>query len=239
MKTFNLLALAFCAGSALFTADTSSAATKIENVQLSMSGFAYDTNFWAGFFPATATTGGPAPVSEISLDFTLTYITPVDQAYDFGQIEPAVSGFSASILSQDVSGLSRAGEVVSTTSNYFRIQRRAVSGGTEYDLNGQVDIFTQANGTGTPLVKLSFVLPGFFQSLGQSGPAKASYLFDSPKAFDAPEYATMMGNGGSITAQRQVQSLQAGPVPLPAGIWLGLTGLGVLLGLSRRVPRAA
>lgn len=234
MKVPHFFKQVLCLVGVLLMAGAAQAATRTETVSLDISNFAYDSNFWAGRFP-TATVGGPAPVTDILLAFTLSYTTPIADAYGFGYRVPGVTGFTAGITAQDIAGFSQAAQTVTATSTDFLIQRRVLgAAAAEYDLHGSVKIATNGGSINNPLVALDFVLPGFFSGTGLSGTETATYRYDSPKPFDSPVYAASALSGGSFTLQRSQVSVTPGPVPVPASLLLGLTGIGALLGLSRR-----
>lgn len=234
MKVLHSIAFALAFAGTVLTSAIASAATQTEAVSLDFSNFVYDSNFWAGRFPG-ATVGGPAPVTAISLDFTFTYDTPVEDAFNFGRTVPTVSQFAAQITAQDIPGFSQAAQTISATDANFRMQRRLLGGGAaEYDLWGDVKIATNGNTLSDPLVKLTFVLPNFFSGAVLTGTETAHYLYGSPKPFDAPEYAMSTLGTGAFGISRSTVSVQPGPVPLPASLLLGLSGIGALFGMSRK-----
>lgn len=215
----------------LFASATAQAATKVEDVSLSFTNFVYDSNFWEG--RPSATVGGAAPVSRIDLNFTLTYITPVDEAFDFGIRTPEVSNLTASLVGVDIPGFSQASRVITGTQARMSVFRRFLSTGEAYyGLSGRVLIADSVESNiNNPLLNMSFLIPNFFSGQSLLGTESASYNYNSPKPFDSPKYRMSSSGGSELTIQRSVQSFQASPVPLPATLLLGLGSLLALAGV--------
>ena len=214
------------------------ATTETDSVRLVLSGFSYQSNFWANSFPS-ATTSGPAPVSEFDIQFVMNFIAPVDRAYDFGHVNLPVSTMQVAITTVDIAGFSRAGDVATRTDFSANISKTGNGAAAVFGLVGTLDLYTQFGGAQLPLVKLRFTVPTFFEPVVSLTGNTASYQYASPKPFDAPRYGVDPAQAGSVIAVRQVLAAQAAPVPLPSGLWLGLGAVGSLIAARRSGRRAA
>lgn len=223
---------AACLVVSLIGAATPSVARQIDSVMVSLSGFEFASNFWAGVFP-NATSSGPAPVASVDMSFVMDYVTPVSSALLHGHDQPTVSAFQIAISTVHIPGLSRANDPVRDWTLDLRIASFGTGSAVTHGLEADLDVFTRSGGAANPMFRLKFALPEYFEALPGGGAVSASYAFLSPKPFDLPFYDIDTAGSGAISVSKVVLASSAGPVPLPGSIWLSLGAIGGLLALRR------
>lgn len=243
MRIFSMIVLGL--GLMVASADSARAARITESFELIIAGFEYKSNFWANVFP-NRTTGGPAPISTLTISFVGSYFSPIQEAVENGFASVNLSDVMVSVVSVDVPDLSTAGVVIDDVTLSADLQYAPdLSSGifplpTPAGLSLQVHMGVGGESWG----RVGVVMPYLLEATPSLTGATSEFAFYASlkRPFDSPVYTSDGSVPGNLTVTRTLiavtsESVPVGAIPLSAsGVFLGL-GLLVLGRTGRGVAR--